>query len=176
MPGFLQFLCLLFVTVSLSACIEVEKVGDGWNLAKIDPALEGRWIDPQEAGNILIFTREGDHYVFASVEDGKTDVEGLVKTISAGSHTFGLMIKSTDAADGVLVPYKIVDTKLITYTLDNEGDEQDVNVARNADLAVKSAARIKIKELNEQSIESLVYIFENSPRWVEKTTAVREGK
>ena len=175
MPRFLQFLCFVAVAVSLSACIKVEDVADSWSKAAIDPALEGRWYDPTDSRSEIVFVKDGDQYKYSSLEDGETRDTGLVKTLTVGTQKFGLMIKpdGEDAPGGTLVPYKITGDKLMTYRIDAQGTDEDVNVAKED---VESATSLKIEKLDEKSLEALAYIFEQSPHKLEALTAMKQGQ
>lgn len=175
MPRLLQFLCLVAVAVSLSACIPVKDVGDAWSKAKLDPALEGRWDIPEDPGDFLAFVKSGDHYEFSTTDGGQIRDNGLVKTLIVGDQKFGLMIKPDDKDEksGVLMPYRVDDDKLYISHIDAKGADEDVNIAKED---LESATSLKIEKLDQKSLEALAYIFEKSPHKVEALTAMKQGQ
>ncbi len=146
MKRIVLFLSLL----TLAACIDANDASEAWKTARLDAALEGKWeLHPAKEDNepgphYATFVNKGDYYEVTTISPDKTQVEGGLKTIDAGGHSFGLLMKMDDTKSGMLWPYTIENGELHVFT---------------------SKESMDIKTLDASAIEKLGKDYEDTTKW-----------
>jgi hypothetical protein len=113
----------------LAGCIPVADLGEYWDKAELDPALEGDWREleayARTEDRYVSFVKHGDYYMKQHASSSSPDIEGIsdagirTKTLVFGGHAFlvegDYFDEETNKLSGALHKYEVADDILTIY-------------------------------------------------------------
>lgn len=106
----------------------MKDLEDAWAGGELDDALSGQWVEENNEGGRVTFVKTDAGYHITS---GTSGLEGAVKSIAVGEHTFIIVaqlraaVLGFDQVDdgkksGSLLRYAVADGKLTVYQMDQD--------------------------------------------------------
>lgn len=162
----LRTIAIMLLLFPLTGCFVVDDFGAYWKNGRLDPKLEGKWMDMTTKGSIILI-RHDDYYHYGNMND-----ETVIKTLMLDGASY-LMMRNNDGQ--AMFRYTVDSDRLIVY-IPNPGKklEFDTKYVNKIENIVVEEEGYRVTTLTEEVVDALRMLGRDKGYWIQQMILMKQ--